>query len=982
MFTLRSLPLAVLLATGGASAPALATTYFVDPVLGNDSYSGTQAGVTAGNNQGPWRSVARVNAWLAANAVAPNAIAPGDTVRFKCGGVWDESLVVRRSGLSYNQAIGFSSYGMCQPATAPRLRGSVAVGNWTTVNGVDWFARVNHDALQLVAPQGLLPVARHPNVGSQAAGSPDTLRAAAAVTCASIGASTGTGDAAFGTRSCGLDHADTTALTGADLVGADLVMRDGSYRWDRRRIVSYDPALRRMQWVATGGQLGSNPPVASRPMVYNIEPGWGFFVAGRAWMIDEPGEWAVESRPQADGSTQRTLHVRTLDGAAPPHDPAAPGALRITPRDAAGGGPVGIDISNQRYIWISGLSVTDTAIGVEASNSVNAWIDNLNVRRSALVGVRAAKAQSLVLYRSQVRQSGFTALALDGSVGSLVLGNVVTDTGAHLPPNGDTSPMALTYMAVTGSNVDRLTLRQNLVARSPYIGINVSQLPVSGSLSTVELNTVEASCLYLDDCSAIYTGGRNGLPNQLAIVQNLVLGASGSVIGRPRAANGSVGGSSAQGIYLDDYTREVTATGNVVWDTDNAFQLHLARGNQIRDNKTGASRASDVWFQEERLGNYSQVAGGPPVCADIYNCIVGNVFTGNLSATLPGVTSHNLESSVGDSADFASFDRNRYAPLFGSPIARVRDKPNGVSSTRSLDFAAWQIQTGRDAAGSQLPLRLATAAGTAATLGANQLGNGDFASGVAGWSSWSAAGNHRLSAVADARLGGYASMQASPTGGSLAIANGLAVRKDQRYVVRLAVRAPTQPGSALYAVVRRADNYRNITAGLPIVTTSEWRYVSLIVTATETADGLDGAPRARLDIEVPAGVQVDLDDVFVAPVSPTLADAGSMLRLFAGGRMMSTGTLGPDTFQCPEAQTAQAARCNHYVDIGTGLPIAWPLKLAANTARASVVAAVADPGFADADADGVADVDDLCPATPAGTGVDERGCSHAQRHGS
>lgn len=971
-----------LLGAAVLAAPALAATYHVDPVLGNDGYTGTQASVNAAAGLGPWRSVARVNAWLAAQAVAPQAIGPGDTVLFRCGGVWDEQLVVRRSGLSASQPITFSTYGGCHAGNAPLLRSSVPVSGWATGNGLDWFARVPGDALQLVTAHTALPAARHPNVSMQPGASPDTLRAAAAITCASIGASTGTGDTSFGSRSCGLEHAASAALDGVDLVGADLVMRDGNFRWDRRRIVAHDAALRRVQWVASGGQLGSNPPVASRPMVYNIEPGWGFFVAGRAWMIDQPGEWAIERVPQPDGSSLRTLHLRSPDGMPPPGDAQADRALRITPRQANGSGPVGIDLSGQRFITLRGLAVADAAIGVEASQSVGARLLQLDIRRSALIGVRAVNAQSLVLMLSQLRQSGFSAAVLDGSVDTSMQRNVVVDSGAHLPPVGDTSPMALSYIAVSAANVDRLTLRSNLVDRSPYIGINVSQRPVAGSLSRVEGNTVQASCLYLDDCGAIYTGGRNGLPNQLSISHNLVLGASGNPIGRPMASHGGVGGSSAQGIYLDDYTREVTATGNVVWDTDNAFQLHLARGNQLRHNKTGASRRSDVWFQEDLLGSYSAVPGGPPVCADIYNCIVGNVFTGHLSATLPGVSSHALDSQVGDSADFASFDRNRYAPLFGSSIARVRDKQAGVSSTRSLDLAAWQAQGGRDAAASQLPLRLASTSGTAATLGANQLGNGGFASGVAGWSSWSAAGNHRLAAVADARLNGYASFQSSPTGSSLAIAGGLALRKDQRYVLRLALRAVSHPGAQVHLVLRRADNYRNISAGLPVMVTSDWRYASVIVPATETADGLAGAPRARLDIEVPAGVQVDLDDVLVAEVSPTPADAASLLRLFAGGRIQADGSLGPSSFACPDAQGAQAARCAHYVDIATGLGIVWPLRLASNSVASSVLAAVADPRFADADADGVADVDDSCAATPAGAGVDERGCSHTQRHGS
>lgn len=64
------------------SATSWGSTYHVDSAGGSDSNNGTTL-------QTPWKTVAKVNA---ATLVA------GDTVLFKCGGVWTESLAPTASG--------------------------------------------------------------------------------------------------------------------------------------------------------------------------------------------------------------------------------------------------------------------------------------------------------------------------------------------------------------------------------------------------------------------------------------------------------------------------------------------------------------------------------------------------------------------------------------------------------------------------------------------------------------------------------------------------------------------------------------------------------------------------------------------------------------------------------------------------------------------------------------------------------------------
>jgi uncharacterized repeat protein (TIGR02543 family) len=75
-------------------AVSFGTDYYVDPVSGNNSYSGTSTG-------NAWRTIAKVNS---------SYFAPGDRVLFKRGGVWRESLMPVSSGVA-GAPVTFGAYG-------------------------------------------------------------------------------------------------------------------------------------------------------------------------------------------------------------------------------------------------------------------------------------------------------------------------------------------------------------------------------------------------------------------------------------------------------------------------------------------------------------------------------------------------------------------------------------------------------------------------------------------------------------------------------------------------------------------------------------------------------------------------------------------------------------------------------------------------------------------------------------------------------
>jgi hypothetical protein len=113
--------LALALSGGGFAS---ATTYYVSSSSGSDANSGT-ASTSA------WQTIAHVNA---------QTFQPGDSILFRRGDVWNESLVPPSSGASGNP-IAFDAYGS---GPAPNLTGYYAVPSsaWVLVTGNAWKAPV------------------------------------------------------------------------------------------------------------------------------------------------------------------------------------------------------------------------------------------------------------------------------------------------------------------------------------------------------------------------------------------------------------------------------------------------------------------------------------------------------------------------------------------------------------------------------------------------------------------------------------------------------------------------------------------------------------------------------------------------------------------------------------------------------------------------------------------------------------------------
>jgi len=104
-------------------------TYYVNSA-GDDSYSGTKETHNDIGTDGPWKTIAKVN------SVILNA---GDTVKFNCGDVWYEQLVINYSGTT-GSPINWGSYVGNTVTTPPLISGFTKLSFLTQIRDGIWQA--------------------------------------------------------------------------------------------------------------------------------------------------------------------------------------------------------------------------------------------------------------------------------------------------------------------------------------------------------------------------------------------------------------------------------------------------------------------------------------------------------------------------------------------------------------------------------------------------------------------------------------------------------------------------------------------------------------------------------------------------------------------------------------------------------------------------------------------------------------------------
>ncbi|MCC7101080.1 MAG: right-handed parallel beta-helix repeat-containing protein [Rubrivivax sp.] len=693
--------------------------------------------------------------------------------------------------------------------------------------------------------------------------------------------------------------------------------------------------IRTQAWVlderAVSARSG-NRLLLDRPTSYPLQAGWGYFLLGQRWMLDSPGEWHHEP---ASGA----LRVWMADSQLP--------AARVSFTRLA----TGVDLAGRANITLDNLAVRKVSTGIDLRKASSIAVRASRISDTVGFGVDAIASRNVTIAQSSFLRTGSDAITgqeddTAPASGLQVLDNSLTDSGVTMAGDVVLGLPTRSRAAIRSGSDARV--EGNTIVNTGYIGI------WAGAGSTVRANTIIGACTVLDDCGAIYTSGAR---NNSLIEGNVVIASRGASAGKPAAQ----AYTQAQGIYLDESASGVTVRGNTVVDADNGIHLHVAAANTIRDNKLYGNRVSQIWLQETRKRDNP---GG-----DLY----GNLVQGNQIA--PAAASARglyLESSVADTQHFGSFDHNLYLDTLFPNVAEER----GLSGRTVYTLADWRAASlagtprGLDANGRGSSQSRYTAVQVS---GGNIIPNGNLGSGTAGWTHWNASAPQGMFTRIACGAAWCARYVAGGSPGILSSPN-FSVTAGTWYRLSFDAAAGAD-GQKLNLLVRRggggSNGYESLAdRSLDVTADRSLRRYSMIFRATGSVRAADPLTRdlgARVDVQnVAPGQSVSLANLELVPIVQPDSFTRSDILVNGGASAIQVA--------CPVAAT-NPAQCNNYVRLSDGQPVAWPVFLAP---RSSEIVYTRNAALLDSDGDGIADPQDFCPGTPAGAGVDSRGCALGQ----
>lgn len=653
-----------------------------------------------------------------------------------------------------------------------------------------------------------------------------------------------------------------------------------------------------------------------RPTDYPIGKNYGFFLTGAKWMLDSPGEWFFDA-------SVSTLFVWMPDSQAPGKRVSI--SAQIT----------GLDLSNSKYIEVSKIDIRNVGTGIRMDRGSFISLRDLRISETKGHGVSADTSRQCSLSDSEISSTGMESVRAEASaIEFSLVGNMIRDSGTR------------------ASNVDgwqRLP-KPNWGAASVGIKAYIAGNSISGTAgkgirvwenSDVRENHIEYTCIGSSDCAAIYL---NSAGSASSISNNVIVTVAGSNIGLPPGMD-----SHAVGIYLDDQTHSTSLAGNTILFADYGVHVHNAYDNAITGNLFYGNRRYQLWMQEQSAKTFAT--------GDIRNNRVeSNRFIPVASG--PGAM---LESEIGDTADFATFFGNHYSALISDRIVSER-WPTGSAG---FTFAEWSA-SGRDASSSA-----STPAGYASFLvaGGNVVPNGGLTNARVGWTWWNATAPYATVALQSCSFGPCLKIDAGSSPTLLASPN-FSVTKDQWYRVSFDLAAGTD-GQPVSVVVRRGGGgtagYEYLMpAAESVKMTKAWQRYAFVFRALKTVTANDPLTKelgARIDFSgIQPGTGLTIANLEMVPLSQ--AQAALQLRVLPNGGSAS------QSYDCAAADPAQTL-CGQFFDFETDTQVIWPVTVDPYSGRAMYSK---DLNLIDSDRDSIADQQDKCPNTPAGSSVNSAGC--------
>ena len=329
--------------------------------------------------------------------------------------------------------------------------------------------------------------------------------------------------------------------------------------------------------------LANQSVIQSRTLTGNsVDTDKPFYIEGKLWMLDSPGEWAVQ---------HGRLYLWAPDGQSPE------GRTWAAPNSN------GINADRSRGITIDGVSIFSANDGISANESSSLKVINTDINNSARDGIWASGSRSLHVSRSRVsnaRRNGINGWYW--VTGALVSNSSITNTGMVGMPSA--SDAGIMFGDGHDNRIDNVR-----VVSSAYHGISVLHNRFTFVLNSI----IDKACVRLSDCAAIYTSARDKQPLTLLIEGNTIT---------------NTRGFEAIGIYLDDHANGVTVIRNTIANNTRGLVIHNGFNNVITNNMFASSGVTHVGFSQDvgRIRN---------------NWVAGNTFK-----STKGELTYNLEAGT------------------------------------------------------------------------------------------------------------------------------------------------------------------------------------------------------------------------------------------------------------------------------------------------------------------------------------------------
>lgn len=375
---------------------------------------------------------------------------------------------------------------------------------------------------------------------------------------------------------------DYDGLQYLDLIGAKATFR-GQYPWaiGTRTIAKVD-----------GIRLTLPPPTNVNLIAENSEDLGKFYLEGKLWMLDAPGEWVWHDKK---------LYIYMPDGQAPGSRVHAGPLVNAV-----------IDARGSTSIHLTNIRVVGGYIGVDAS-----WTDkaargasDLEIRSTEIAysewaGIYSTDSKDLYIDRSSIIGALHTGIySRYGSSGTMVQNSTFRNINMIGMHKGSDGSIYLNWD-------EHGRVLNNVIENSGKSGIFMG----GSKNAVIKGNKVDGACRIHGDCGGIYVFTRdypNWVNTNTWIDSNNVMNVSGEPV-RENSTN-----PERYGIYLDDEATGYTVNKNQISNCDSGMQMHLAYGNMISYNNFSNNNIRHVLLAESG-GNKGSMT---------QNIFTGNTFNG------------------------------------------------------------------------------------------------------------------------------------------------------------------------------------------------------------------------------------------------------------------------------------------------------------------------------------------------------------------